>query len=878
GLASLAYMKNTIGQVKQAASTLQTSEYLDEEAIQFIDDYIDAFESANTSLAETIGNVDKKNLLSNISRMDDFAFAAPVYAADEVNKDFASAFGALNTDTNSAASLNPGTGELTANVSWSGVKAGVKVEQTTAGWVLEKIDKNILKPAQTVVGVGLDTFSAYSKMPFDAATTLYYGNRLDDLEDQACSNLFHAYNNYQNNMSGVDTLNVAKNTFEIIENKAQEYAEKGASPYMSPWLAGQLAKFGVGVFTGLGKGIFQVANQKSSAADLVEGTLNITLSAVPFAKTLLPVSVAAKGTTAGAKVLCEKGAIALEKAWVNYEERASSKEIAAFLKETGSSGGRMEELLRSANSEGSQIMREALEEGEKRTTQELGALISKSKENIKAIPGRGKEAINDFVNKSYANTLEGFGDSLLDTFGKNPVEFWDNFLGSKADEALVDLIKSQVPDQEITPAGDSAKNTSSTTADTTADTSPGTGTDTSAVTTNVAVNGAIHIVSTPPGADIWLDNTKQSLQAPRTFREITPGDHKVVLKIPGYQDYSRTVSVTGGETAEISAKLAPLPDATGNLRIVSDQSDATIVIDGTTQDVKTPASFKNVPVGTYKITVKKAGFQDYSATVTVEPLQVRQVSASLKPLQLAKGTLNISSVPAGADIYINGQKQGSQTPANKIIEPGTYTVGLRKSGYKDYSTTVTVAEGRIRELSAKLEAVPSTPAQPDQSGPGDLSKVTGCVVDFRLLGTFSQGGETAQSDFDATDLRYTLPGSFKGNVFTGEKIIESKYGGKIQVTLDSTGTKVSSFTYIFSLLSGDVATVGEMTGSGLTKEVASHPLFQSDPHIWYGVGAAETCQRIHLVFRQLYYDSTPTLSLSSLQCRPDSYVAIIFLK
>ncbi|MDD5493900.1 MAG: hypothetical protein PHG36_04420, partial [Dehalococcoidia bacterium] len=53
GLASLAYMKNNIGQVKQAASTLQTSEYLDEEAIQFIDDYIDAFESANTSLAET---------------------------------------------------------------------------------------------------------------------------------------------------------------------------------------------------------------------------------------------------------------------------------------------------------------------------------------------------------------------------------------------------------------------------------------------------------------------------------------------------------------------------------------------------------------------------------------------------------------------------------------------------------------------------------------------------------------------------------------------------------------------------------------------------------------------------------------------------------
>ncbi|MCX6010420.1 MAG: hypothetical protein NTW48_10445, partial [Chloroflexi bacterium] len=50
GLGSLAYMKNNIEQVKQAASTLQTSEYLDEEGIQFIHDYIDVFESVNTSL------------------------------------------------------------------------------------------------------------------------------------------------------------------------------------------------------------------------------------------------------------------------------------------------------------------------------------------------------------------------------------------------------------------------------------------------------------------------------------------------------------------------------------------------------------------------------------------------------------------------------------------------------------------------------------------------------------------------------------------------------------------------------------------------------------------------------------------------------------
>ncbi len=147
--------------------------------------------------------------------------------------------------------------------------------------------------------------------------------------------------------------------------------------------------------------------------------------------------------------------------------------------------------------------------------------------------------------------------------------------------------------------------------------------------------GAIHVVSTPAGADVWLDGSRLSLQTPRTFYDIAPGNHTVIVKIPGYQDYVRTVKVTTGATAEVSAVLQPLSSATGNLHVVADQKDAIIVIDGTIQDVKTPASFKNVQVGTHTVTVKKAGFKDYSETVTVGPSQVREVWAPLTPLQVS---------------------------------------------------------------------------------------------------------------------------------------------------------------------------------------------------------------------------------------------------
>jgi hypothetical protein len=437
-------------------------------------------------------------------------------------------------------------------------------------------------------------------------------------------------------------------------------------------------------------------------------------------------------------------------------------------------------------------MQAALKEGEEQIAKKIDVLVNAAKEDIKAIPGRGYEAFADLVNKEYAFTLEGIKKSVLDTIGKSPVELMDNFLGAKADEFVVDWVSSLFESEGITLSGDLAKNTSGTTTDTN--------------TNNVVVNGAIHIVSTPPGADIWLDNSKESLQTPNTLHEITPGDHKVVLKIPGgYQDYARTVSVIAGQTAQISAKLEPLPAATGNLRIASDQSDATIVIDGTTQDVKTPASFGNVPVGSYKITVKKAGFQDYSERVDVEPLQERQVWAPLKPLQLAKGTLNIGSVPAGADIYIDGQKQGSQTPSNNIVEARTYKVGLKKAGYKDYSATATVAEGRITELWAKLEAAESTPVTSYDgvysTGGGQDFVVSGNTIKGHfsrerstasLQNPFQTGASTV--DYQGTvdnqgnvsmNCKRTGEGRKPANLETGDKggwittVINSTYKGKI---------------------------------------------------------------------------------------------------
>jgi uncharacterized membrane protein len=65
--------------------------------------------------------------------------------------------------------------------------------------------------------------------------------------------------------------------------------------------------------------------------------------------------------------------------------------------------------------------------------------------------------------------------------------------------------------------------------------------------------------------------------------------------------------------------------------------------------------------------------------------------------------INITSVPDGAEIEVNGVLVGN-SPRLHELEPGQYTVTLRKSGYKPWERKVMVTDGETLNLKAELEA------------------------------------------------------------------------------------------------------------------------------------------------------------------------------
>jgi hypothetical protein len=73
--------------------------------------------------------------------------------------------------------------------------------------------------------------------------------------------------------------------------------------------------------------------------------------------------------------------------------------------------------------------------------------------------------------------------------------------------------------------------------------------------TGGGTTGSIHIVSTPAGAEAFLDGTDLQAVTPLTVNGVPAGSHAVKLTLNGYQDWNGNVNVTAGQTAEVNATL-----------------------------------------------------------------------------------------------------------------------------------------------------------------------------------------------------------------------------------------------------------------------------------------------------------------------------------
>ena len=153
--------------------------------------------------------------------------------------------------------------------------------------------------------------------------------------------------------------------------------------------------------------------------------------------------------------------------------------------------------------------------------------------------------------------------------------------------------------------------------------------------TPIPTTGTITVFSSPPGADIYLDN-KYVGRTIDTITGVLPGSYTVKLCLVGYSDWSETKLVTAGKTTPVHATLTPTP-AIGAISVKSEPPGANIGLDGVAINALTPYTITNVVAGPHTLVLALKGYLDWSADVQVASGETADVDAPLIPRPIRAG-------------------------------------------------------------------------------------------------------------------------------------------------------------------------------------------------------------------------------------------------
>ena len=242
--------------------------------------------------------------------------------------------------------------------------------------------------------------------------------------------------------------------------------------------------------------------------------------------------------------------------------------------------------------------------------------------------------------------------------------------------------------------------------------------------------GGVEVLTTIPGAHAVVKNYdgKQvgACDTPCSVKDLAPGNYFVQTNLSGYRPEIRTLDVKGGAYSRTEIKLDALFTS---IIVTSEPAGAEIIIDGEKQkDVVTPATIYRSP-GKCMVTVRKPGYTAAETAVAGEVNAIYTAKFPMTPSGAAPaaggaatstspgtnailaarttGSLNVRTVPPGAEILIPVIGTQYTTPRRLDLAPGEYTVIIILRGYKPVKRTITVTANKETPLNATLS--PSNP-------------------------------------------------------------------------------------------------------------------------------------------------------------------------
>ena len=206
-------------------------------------------------------------------------------------------------------------------------------------------------------------------------------------------------------------------------------------------------------------------------------------------------------------------------------------------------------------------------------------------------------------------------------------------------------------------------------------------------------------------ARFYLDG-KLMGRPPLTVEDVTAGTHTYRFEADNHDDNSGEIALNLDEEVKLDESLKPLP---GIVTLRSTPSGAAIWVDGKWSKLNTDVRAK-IPAGKHTITLKLDSYVDAAKEIEVLPGKVLEEQFRLIKNQ---GTINVVSIPDGADVWIDGKNTLKRTDCLLDLLTGEHELVLMLHGYENVKKRVLVEPEGFAEAEFRFEkGVNNLPPEP----------------------------------------------------------------------------------------------------------------------------------------------------------------------
>jgi formylglycine-generating enzyme required for sulfatase activity len=230
------------------------------------------------------------------------------------------------------------------------------------------------------------------------------------------------------------------------------------------------------------------------------------------------------------------------------------------------------------------------------------------------------------------------------------------------------------------------------------------------------------------------------------------GDYDITANATGYYPLLESISVGDDATQELKLELQPLP---GNLSVTSELENIKVSVDSQSAGT-VPGTIEGISRGSHQLEFNKYRYFPLLQEIDIDGLgKTQSLNISLLP---AWGQMQFTTVPAGAELYIDERLIGQTPVTAEVLETGSQ-LKVTLAGYKTYTQQVSVKAGTSAQQPPIALIVADGTLQIDSS-PSSAS----VTINNKFLG--STPLEVALAPFTQHPVELFLEGYLKASQLT----------------------------------------------------------------------------------------------------------------